>query len=107
MTPDRRSPRLKDVAEAAGVHISTASRALNERTAALLNPATLERVRETADGLGYRVNGMARAGRPPPDAGAAFPLNSGGPLAEFLQGLDGAPRAASIPSPAKLAELPL
>jgi LacI family transcriptional regulator len=49
------------VAEAAGVHISTASRALNERTAVLLNPATLERVRETADGLGYRVNGMARA----------------------------------------------
>jgi len=61
VTVDRRSPRLKDVAEAAGVHISTASRALNERTAALLNPATLERVRETADGLGYRVNGMARA----------------------------------------------
>lgn len=43
------------------MHISTASRALNERTAALLNPQTLERVRETADGLGYRVNGMARA----------------------------------------------
>ena len=61
MTPDRRSPRLKDVAEAAGVHISSASRALNERTAVLLNPATLERVRETADGLGYRVNGKARA----------------------------------------------
>jgi LacI family transcriptional regulator, galactose operon repressor len=61
MTAERRSPRLKDVAEAAGVHISTASRALNERTAALLNPQTLERVRETADGLGYRVNGMARA----------------------------------------------
>jgi LacI family transcriptional regulator len=61
MAGERRSPRLKDVAEAAGVHISTASRALNERTAALLNPQTLERVRETADGLGYRVNGMARA----------------------------------------------
>ena len=61
MTLARRPPRLKDVAEAAGVHISTASRALNERTAALLNPETLERVRETADGLGYRVNGMARA----------------------------------------------
>lgn len=58
---DRRSPRLKDVAEAAGVHVSTASRALNERTAALLNPYTLERVREAADGLGYRANGMARA----------------------------------------------
>ena len=61
MPPARRSPRRKDVAEAAGVHISTASRALNERTAARLNPQTLERVRETADGLGYRVNGMARA----------------------------------------------
>jgi LacI family transcriptional regulator len=61
MTADRRSPRLKDVAEAAGVHVSTASRALNERTAALLSPRTLERVREAADGLGYRVNGMARA----------------------------------------------
>jgi LacI family transcriptional regulator len=61
MTVDRRSPRLKDVAEAAGVHISTASRALNERTAVLLNPQTLERIRETANGLGYRVNGMARA----------------------------------------------
>jgi LacI family transcriptional regulator len=61
MNVDRRSPRLKDVAEAAGVHISTASRALNERTAVLLNPQTLERIRETADGLGYRVNGMARA----------------------------------------------
>jgi LacI family transcriptional regulator len=61
MSPDRRSPRLKDVAEAAGVHISTASRALNEQTAALLNPQTLERVRGAADELGYRVNGMARA----------------------------------------------
>lgn len=61
MSSPRRSPRLKDVAEAAGVHISTASRALNEKTAALLNPRTLARVRETADGLGYRVNGMARA----------------------------------------------
>src|SRR5258708_11105466 len=61
VTADRRSPRLKDVAQAAGVHVSTASRALNARTAALLNPATLERVREAADGLGYRVNGMARA----------------------------------------------
>ncbi len=61
MTGERRSPRLKDVAEAAGVHVSTASRALNERTAALLNPQTLQRVRQAADRLGYRVNGMARA----------------------------------------------
>jgi LacI family transcriptional regulator len=61
MNAERRSPRLKDVAEAAGVHISTASRALNESTASLLNPQTLERVRDAAGELGYRVNGMARA----------------------------------------------
>jgi LacI family transcriptional regulator len=58
---DRRPPRLKDVADAAGVHVSTASRALNEQTAALVNETTLNRVRQAASQLGYRVNGMARA----------------------------------------------
>ncbi len=56
-----RAPRLKDVADAAGVHVSTASRALNEQTAALVNPETTERVRQAAHALGYRINGMARA----------------------------------------------
>jgi LacI family transcriptional regulator len=55
------SPRLKDVAEAAGVHVSTASRALNEQTAAMVQEDTLDRVRRAANQLGYRVNGMARA----------------------------------------------
>ena len=55
------SPRLKDVAEAAGVHVSTASRALNDQTAAMVQEATLNRVRDAAHQLGYRVNGMARA----------------------------------------------
>jgi LacI family transcriptional regulator len=57
----RRPPRLKDVADAAGVHVSTASRALNDRTAPLVQLETLERVRQVANQLGYRVNGMARA----------------------------------------------
>jgi LacI family transcriptional regulator len=57
----RRVPLLKDVAAAAGVHISTASRALDDRTAARVNAETVERVRRAADQLGYRVNGMARA----------------------------------------------
>ncbi len=43
------------------MHISTASRALNERTAALLNPQPWSASGRRADGLGYRVNGMARA----------------------------------------------
>jgi LacI family transcriptional regulator len=63
MTRDERrsAARLKDVARAAGVHTSTASRALNERTADLVHADTLNRVRETAASMGYRVNGMARA----------------------------------------------
>lgn len=57
----RRAPLLRDVADAAGVHISTASRALDERTAPQVNVDTVARVRQAADELGYRVNGMARA----------------------------------------------
>jgi LacI family transcriptional regulator len=52
---------LKDVARVAGVHPSTASRALNDQTSALVQQETIERVRRAAHDLGYRVNGMARA----------------------------------------------
>ena len=55
-----RRPSLKDVAKAAGVHTGTASRALNDRTASMVSPQTMERVREAADALGYRVNRVAR-----------------------------------------------
>jgi LacI family transcriptional regulator len=51
---------LKDVAKLAGVHPATASRALGERTAGMVNPQTAERVRQAADALGYRVNRVAR-----------------------------------------------
>jgi LacI family transcriptional regulator len=53
-------PSLKDVAKAAGVHTATASRALNERTASMVSPQTVERVRAAAESLGYRVNRVAR-----------------------------------------------
>ena len=53
--------RLKDVAEAAGVHPSTASRALNDLTAGMVQQDTQDRVRRIASEMGYRVNGMARA----------------------------------------------
>jgi LacI family transcriptional regulator len=55
-----RQPNLKDVANAAGVHVATASRALNERTASMVSPETVERVRAAAEALGYRVNRVAR-----------------------------------------------
>ncbi len=53
-------PRLKDVAQAAGVHVATASRALDDRRATMVRPETVERVRRAAADLGYRVNRMAR-----------------------------------------------
>ena len=42
------------------MHPATASRALNERTASMVNAQTVRRVREAADTLGYRVNRVAR-----------------------------------------------
>jgi LacI family transcriptional regulator len=47
---------LKDVAERAGVDVSTASRALSPDRSSLVNPATRRRVVEAAETLGYRVN---------------------------------------------------
>jgi LacI family transcriptional regulator len=55
------SPRLRDVAELSGVHLSTVSRALNNQTAAMVRPETAQRIRLAADKIGYRVDGVARA----------------------------------------------
>jgi LacI family transcriptional regulator len=44
---------LRDVADAAGVHISTASRALDDRQTWRLSAETVKRVREAAASLGY------------------------------------------------------
>lgn len=51
---------LRDVAEVAEVHISTASRALNERTRSVVNQETVARVLDAADQLGYRPHPLAR-----------------------------------------------
>jgi LacI family transcriptional regulator len=54
-------PTMSDVAAHAGVDISTVSRALNERTAALLRSETVDRVTAAAAELGYRPNVLARS----------------------------------------------
>lgn len=54
-------PTMSDVAAHAGVDISTVSRALNERTAALLRSETVDRVTAAAAELGYRPNMLARS----------------------------------------------
>lgn len=51
---------LRDVAQRAGVHPGTVSRALNEETRGLVNDETAERVLKAAQELGYRPNPIAR-----------------------------------------------
>lgn len=53
------TPTLQRVADAAGVHRSTASRALNAATAHLLSPAVAERIQEASRLLGYRRDVVA------------------------------------------------
>jgi LacI family transcriptional regulator len=56
-----RTPTLRDVAQAAGVHAATASRALNPETRKLVNAETARRVLRAAETLGYRPNPIARS----------------------------------------------
>jgi len=62
MTERERSPRvrLRDVAEAAGVNPSIASRILNEDPTLSARPETRTRVRDAARRLGYTPNAFAR-----------------------------------------------
>jgi LacI family transcriptional regulator len=53
--------KLSDVAERAGVHPATVSRALSERTRHMVNSATAERVLAAATALGYTPNPIARS----------------------------------------------
>lgn len=54
-------PTLKDVADLAGVHPGTASRALNSETEQMVSESTVERVHAAARQLGYLPNPLARA----------------------------------------------
>ena len=59
--PRMQNPTLSDVAEAAGVHAGTASRALNPGTRRLVNAETARRVLRAAESLGYQPNPIARS----------------------------------------------
>lgn len=56
-----RSVTLREVADAAGVHLSTASRALNPATRSIVNDRTVRRVVAAAERLGYRPHLLARS----------------------------------------------
>jgi DNA-binding LacI/PurR family transcriptional regulator len=57
----RRAPRLVDIAEAVGVHVSTVSRVLNGDPAQSIRPEIYDRILSTARQQGYRPNALARA----------------------------------------------
>jgi LacI family transcriptional regulator len=57
----QRRPTLKDVARAAGVHLSTVSRALNPRTQKLLTPEVVERIGKISRELNYSPNAAAHS----------------------------------------------
>lgn len=54
------TPTLRDVAEVAGVHAATASRALNPETRRMVNAETARRVLRAAEALGFSPNPIAR-----------------------------------------------
>ncbi|HEU4348504.1 MAG TPA: LacI family DNA-binding transcriptional regulator [Actinoplanes sp.] len=55
------APTLRDVAQLAGVHPATASRALNPQTRPLVNADTARRVLRAAESIGYQPNPIARS----------------------------------------------
>jgi LacI family transcriptional regulator len=55
------TPTLRDVAQLAGVHPATASRALNPQTRPLVNADTARKVLRAAESLGYSPNPIARS----------------------------------------------
>ena len=54
-------PRLVDIAEAVGVHVSTVSRVLNGDPAQSIRPEVYRKILSTARQQGYRPNALARA----------------------------------------------
>jgi LacI family transcriptional regulator len=59
--PVPKPPTLRDVAEQAGVHPGTASRALNPQTRSMVNADTVKRVLRAAAAIGYAPNPIARS----------------------------------------------
>jgi len=57
----KRRATLKDVARAAGVHLSTVSRALNPRTQHLLTPKVVQQIKTISRDLDYRPNAAAHS----------------------------------------------
>lgn len=91
-----RAPTLKEIAERAGVHVSTASRVLRQPEPVDGWSASAQRVREVAADLGYRRNLWAASlrTRKTTTIGAVMPRLTDGVVATLLQGVEAAATAA-------------
>ncbi len=90
--PLSRGATLQQVADAAGVHRSTASRALNPETAGLISPDAVARIVETARRLGYRRDLLAASLRTSRTrlVGVLVPDLANPVFAPILAGIEGA-----------------
>jgi len=93
--PPGSSVTIRDVASAAGVHVSTVSRALDPRKRQLISSEVLQQVEGAARRLGYRPNGTAsalRTGRSR-TIGVLLPDISNAVFPPILQGIEAAAAA--------------
>lgn len=90
-----RPPTMKEIAERAGVHVSTVSRVLRQSEPVDGWSAAAQRVREVAGELGYRPNLWAASlrTRRTTTIGAVMPRLTDGVVATIYQGLEEAARA--------------
>ncbi|WP_182358798.1 LacI family DNA-binding transcriptional regulator [Tomitella gaofuii] len=91
-----RPPTMREIAERAGVHISTVSRVLRQREPVDGWSPAAQRVREIADELGYRPNPWAASlrTRRTTTIGAVMPRLTDGVVATIYGGIEEAARAA-------------
>lgn len=92
----RRVPTLREVAERAGVHLSTVSRVMREPEPPDGWSETAERVRRVADEMGYRTNPWAASlrTRRTTTIGVVMPRLTDGVVATMFQGIEEAATAA-------------
>jgi LacI family transcriptional regulator len=91
-----RAPTLKQIADRAGVHVSTASRVLRQPEPVDGWSAAARRVREVAEELGYQPNLWAASlrTRRTTTLGAVMPRLTDGVVATMFQGVEAASTAA-------------
>ena len=98
---------IKTIAEAAGTHPSTVSRALNPATASMVGAETVRRVQEIAASFGYEPNPWARSLRTNKTMtiGGMLPRLTERVLAQLKAHLSEIP-AERFKTPMKVADIP-